>query len=203
MALRDGCRDGRYSLRGRWTRVRGELCHGAPLGGDGRARFGRVPPGSNANGTLCRGGPTGLCTGYLPDRWACRIRHWAAARCDDCGSAWPGDDWLAVCGGAPCDAAHVVDRCTLCRDAQPATHHEEGTATEYGQGQSAGLVHRDHDDYSHRPSIIEERLHCSIHVLLHLLPDRAVPSVGATLADPVVPLSRRWCPRCHCGWRDR
>src|SRR5689334_8478352 len=134
MALRHGCRHGRYSNRRHRTRVRVELCHDPRLGGDGRAWFGRIPSGSNANGTLCGGGPTGLCTGHLPDRWACRIRHWAAAGCDDCGSTWPGDDRLAVSGGTPCDAADVVDRRTLCTDAEPATHREEGTSKEYGQG---------------------------------------------------------------------
>src|SRR6516164_9934156 len=134
MALRNGCRHGCYSLRGRWARVRGELCHGAPLGGDGWPRFGRVPSGGNANGTLCCGGPTGLCSGRLPDWRACRVRHWTAARRDDRGSTWPGDDRLAVSGGTPCDATHVVDWRALCRDAQPATHREEGTSKECGQG---------------------------------------------------------------------
>ena len=188
VAVRDGCGHGGYPDGGDRTRMRKQLRDGAGLGGTRRARLGRVPSGSHAHGAPCGGRPAGLRAGRLPDRRTCRIRHRAADRRHDGGAARADEHRLGVGGGADCHGAHVVDRRALRADAQLAGRGREGASGSTGQGQPAGRPHTDGDDRSHRPAAVEERLHGGIHVLLHVLPDRAVRRDGAGLAGPAVPL---------------
>ena len=85
-----------------------------------RARLGRFPSRSDADGAPCGGRPARLRPGHFPDRGACRIRARPAAGRDDRGSARADEHRLAVGGGTRGDGADGMDRRALCRDAQRA-----------------------------------------------------------------------------------